>query len=221
MKTIFPPREPFNAYSHYLGAFIATVWLFFLMSTAAESPTGHIVAYLVYGISVILMFLSSAIYHTLNVQNNIEEFFRMVDHYLIYIVIAGTYTPLCAIALEGAWQWGMLLGIWLFALAGILKKTFWMNAPRWFSTVIYLFMGWASVIILPMVWKLLPHAFVYWIAIGGLFYTVGAVIYGIKKPNPIPNAFGFHEIWHLFVMGGAFSHYWAIYNYLPPFSISG
>ena len=188
------------------------------MNAASESPTSHKISYLVYGISVVLMFLSSGIYHTLNVQNKTEELFRLFDHILIYVLIAGSYTPMCAVALQGGWQWGMLLGIWLFALAGILKKTFWMNAPRWFSTVIYLLMGWVSVIILPQVWKLLPHAFVYWIAVGGLFYTAGAVIYGIKKPNPIPGAFGFHEIWHLFVMGGAFSHYWAIYKYLPEFN---
>ncbi|MDR9419243.1 hemolysin III family protein [Gracilimonas sp.] len=218
MQTIFPPREPFNAYSHYLGALIATVWLFFLMAEASESSVTHQVSFLVYAVSVILMFLSSGIYHTLNVENKTEELFRLFDHILIYVVIAGTYTPLCAIALQGAWQWGMLLGIWLFAIAGILKKTLWLNAPRWLSTAIYLFMGWASVIILPQVWKLLPQAFTYWIALGGLFYTIGAVIYGIKKPNPIPGAFGFHEIWHLFVMGGAFSHYWAIYKYLPEFN---
>lgn len=188
------------------------------MNATSESPASHKISYLVYGISVILMFLSSGIYHTLNVQNKTEELFRLFDHILIYVLIAGSYTPMCVVALQGGWQWGILLGIWLFALAGILKKTFWMSAPRWFSTVIYLLMGWVSVIILPQVWKLLPHAFVYWIALGGLFYTVGAIIYGIRKPDPIPGAFGFHEIWHLFVLGGAFSHYWAIYKYLPEFN---
>jgi len=189
------------------------------MNAASDSPIGHKVSFLIYGISVILMFLSSGIYHTLNVQNKTEELFRLLDHILIYVVIAGSYTPMVVIALQGAWQWGMLLGIWLFAGAGILKKTLWLDAPRWLSTAIYLFMGWASVIILPIIWKLLPHAFIYWIALGGLFYTIGAIIYGTKKPDPIPNVFGFHEIWHLFVMGGAFSHYWAIYHYLPKFNL--
>lgn len=188
------------------------------MNAASESPTGYKVSFLIYGISVILMFLSSGIYHTLNVQNKTEELFRLFDHILIYVLIAGSYTPMCVIGLQGGWQWGMLLGIWLFAGAGILKKTLWLDAPRWLSTAIYLFMGWASVIILPNMWKFLPHAFIYWIAIGGLFYTFGAIIYGVQKPDPIPGAFGFHEIWHLFVLGGAFSHYWAIYNYLPQFN---
>lgn len=182
---------------------------------AAESPVSYKVSFVIYGISVFLMFLSSGVYHTLNVQNKTEELFRLFDHILIYVVIAGSYTPMCIIALEGAWRWGMLLGIWCFAFAGILKKTLWMSAPRWFSTAIYLLMGWVSVIILPIIWDILPHAFVYWIGLGGVFYTGGAIIYGIKKPNPIPGYFGFHEIWHIFVMGGAFSHFWAIYTYLP------
>ena len=95
-----------------------------------------------------------------------------------------------------------------------------MSAPRWFSTVLYLLMGWISVIIFPKLWEQLPHMFSYWVAIGGLFYTVGAVIYGLKKPDPFPEKFGFHEIWHLFVLGGAFSHFWGIYKFLPGYIIS-
>jgi hemolysin III len=220
LQQLYPPREPFNAYSHYLGALISAIWLFFLMKAGSNSPLSYQVSFFVYGISVILMFLSSGIYHTLNVQNKTEELFRLFDHIMIYVVIAGSYTPMCVIALQGAWQTGMLIGIWTFALAGILKKTLWLNAPRWLSTALYLLMGWVSVIILPQIWKILPSAFIYWIALGGLFYTAGAVIYAIRKPNPIPTAFGFHEIWHLFVMGGAFSHYWAIYYYLPEFKFA-
>lgn len=219
MRYFFPPREPFNAYSHYLGALVSVIWLGFLLYAGWDDPLSYKIAYLVYGLSVFLMFFSSGVYHTLNVEDRTEELFRLFDHIFIYIVIAGTYTPFCLIALQGAWQWGMLLGIWLFAIAGILKKTFWLNAPRWFSTLIYLLMGWISVIILPIIWDILPRAFIYWIAIGGLFYTVGAVIYAIQKPDPFPGKFGSHEIWHLFVLGGAFSHYWAIYAYLPNFNI--
>ena len=126
------------------------------MKAGADSPTSYQVSFFVYGISVILMFLSSGIYHTLNVQNKTEELFRLFDHIMIYVVIAGSYTPMCVIALQGAWQTGMLIGIWTFALAGILKKTLWLNAPRWLSTALYLLMGWVSVIILPQIWKILP-----------------------------------------------------------------
>lgn len=217
---LFPVREPFNAYSHLVGAIGAVVLLIFLMINSSDDAGWARVSLIVYGVTVFLMFASSAIYHAVNVSYVVEERFRMIDHIMIYAVIAGTYTPICTIVLDGNWRVIMLAGIWIFALVGILKKFFWMSAPRWFSTVLYLLMGWISVIIFPKLWAQLPHGFAYWIAIGGLFYTVGAIIYGIKKPDPFPNKFGFHEIWHLFVLGGAFSHFWGIYKYLPGYIIS-
>ena len=220
-KFIFPVREPFNAYSHLVGAIGALVLLVYLIVNSSEDPGASRISFIVYGITVFLMFASSSIYHAVNVTSETEERFRMIDHIMIYLVIAGTYTPICTIVLEGNWRLWMLIGIWSFALIGIIKKVFWMSAPRWFSTVLYLLMGWVSVIIFPNLWDQLPHMFSYWIAIGGLFYTIGAIIYGIKKPDPFPEVFGFHEIWHLFVLGGAFSHFWAIYKFLPGYIISG
>lgn len=197
---------------------IALFWLPFLIDKASGSSAFEIASFWVYGISVILMFGSSALYHTLNASDPVLEHFRRFDHILIYVVIAGSYTPTCAIPLSDPWSTWMLIGIWTFALLGILKKTFWMSAPRWLSTILYLLMGWVSLIIFPEIWDRIDHGFTYWIALGGLFYTAGAVIYGIRKPNPIPGRFGFHEIWHLFVLGGAFSHFWGIYKYLPGFN---
>lgn len=215
LRHFFPPREPFNTYSHFAGAVVAAVWLYFLVKVASGTPPAYQISFFIYGVSVILMFLSSAIYHSLNVRAKYEIILQQIDHIMIYIVIAGSYTPICVISLDGGWQLGMLLGVWFFALAGVLKKTFWMNAPRWLSTSIYLFMGWAAIIIFPQLWDFLPRPFTYWIAIGGLFYTFGALIYGFGRPDPFPGTFGSHEIWHLFVIAGAFSHFWAIYKYLP------
>lgn len=219
MKRLFPAREAFNAYSHLVGAIGAAVFLGYLIYGSSSDPGWSRVAFIIYGVTVFLMFASSAVYHAVNVSFETEERFRMVDHMMIYLVIAGTYTPICVIVLDGGWRIGMLIGIWSFAAIGIFKKIFWMSAPRWFSTILYLLMGWVSVIIFPKLWDLLPHGFSYWIAIGGLFYTIGAIIYGIKKPDPYPGKFGFHEIWHLFVLGGAFSHFWAIYKFLPGYMI--
>ncbi|WP_018128079.1 PAQR family membrane homeostasis protein TrhA [Balneola vulgaris] len=219
-KILFPPREPFNAYSHLLGAILALAFLVFLIVKAHGDSVWPLVSFIVYGVTVFLMFASSGIYHMINVEaKEVEELFRKFDHIMIYLVIAGTYTPICTVVLEGNWRLWMLIGIWSFGLIGVFKKIFWMGAPRWFSTILYLIMGWVSVIIFPLLWEQLPHGFAYWIAIGGIFYTIGAIIYGIKKPNPIPGKFGFHEIWHLFVLGGAFSHFWAIYHYLPGYLI--
>lgn len=218
-KYFFPVREPFNAYSHLAGAIGSVVFLGFLIANSSQDAGWARFSLIIYGITVFWMFASSAIYHAINVSHKVEERFRMIDHIMIYMLIAGTYTPICTIVLEGNWRIAMLVGIWSFALIGILKKFFWMSAPRWFSTVLYLLMGWIAVILFPKLWDQMSHGFAYWIAIGGLFYTVGAIIYGIKKPDPFPEKFGFHEIWHLFVLGGAFSHFWAIYKYLPGYII--
>ncbi|MBO6523020.1 MAG: hemolysin III family protein [Balneolaceae bacterium] len=217
-KYFFPVREPFNAYSHLAGAIISVIWTVLLLINAVESPISYKISFIIYGVTVFLMFFSSAVYHSINVTFKTEELFRLFDHIMIYLVIAGSYTPMCVIVLDGGWRLGMLLGIWLFALAGVFKKIFWLNAPRWFSTALYLLMGWVAVIIFPQMWELLPKMFSYWIVIGGLFYSFGAVIYAIEKPNPLPPHFEFHELWHLFVLGGAFSHFWAIYKYLPAYS---
>jgi len=219
-KNFFPAREPFNAYSHLIGAIGSVVLLVYLIMNSSEDPGWSRISLIAYGITVFLMFASSTVYHAVNVSFDTEERFRMIDHIMIYMVIAGTYTPISAIVLDGNWRLWMLIGVWSFALIGILKKIFWMSAPRWFSTILYLLMGWVAVILFPKLWDQLPHWFSYWIAIGGLFYTFGAIIYGIKKPDPFPEKFGFHEIWHLFVLGGAFSHFWAIYKYLPGYIIS-
>jgi hemolysin III len=217
----FPAREPFNAYSHLVGALGSIIFLLYLILNSSDDPGWSRISFILYGITVFLMFASSAVYHAINVSFEAEERFRMIDHIMIYLVIAGTYTPICTIALDGNWRMWMLIGVWSFAFIGIIKKFFWMSAPRWFSTVLYLLMGWLAVILFPILWDQLPHSFSYWVAIGGLFYTIGAIIYGVKKPDPYPDKFGFHEIWHLFVLGGAFSHFWAIYKFLPGYIISG
>ena len=216
-KYLLPVREPFNTYTHFLGAIFASIGTILLVLDASVDPISYKIAFIIYGVTVFLMFASSALYHTVQVSIETEMFFRMIDHIMIYLVIAGSYTPICAIILEGEWRFGMLLSIWIFAFVGIFKKVFWLNAPRWFSTGLYLLMGWLAVIIFPQIWNALPKWFSYWIVIGGLFYTIGAVVYGLQKPNPAPSWFGYHGIWHLFVIGGAFSHFWAIYNYLPGF----
>ena len=217
MKYIFPFREPFNAISHLVGAIIAVVWTILLLVKEPVLSSVYLFSFIVYGLTVFLMFFSSAVYHSINVTLETEEFFRLIDHIMIYLVIAGSYTPICVIVLEGHWQLGMLIGIWVFAAVGVLKKIFRLNAPRWFSTGLYLLMGWLAVLIFPIIWSKLPHWFSYWIVIGGLFYSVGAVIYILEKPN-FSDRFGFHELWHVFVMAGAFSHFWATYRYLPTFS---
>jgi hemolysin III len=133
---------------------------------------------------------------------------------MIFINIAATYTPVCMIALKNNLGWTLLFIIWSIALAGILIKIFWIHAPRWLSTTIYVLMGWmAIVVIIPLIEVLQVQALV-WLFIGGVFFTTGAIIYALKKPDPYPGILGFHEIFHLFVLLGSFSHFWMMYKYI-------
>ena len=216
MKSFFSRfNEPFNGFSHLIGGIASAVLLVLLLDRVGHGEHTHRLAFLLYGITLIAMFLSSATYHLTNVSEKTADILKKIDHIMIFFLIAGTYTPIAAVGLSEEKGMLILSIIWGIAALGVLKKIFWINAPRWLSTLTYLGMGWIAVFIFPPLWDAFPHGFIYWISIGGLFYTVGAIIYAVKKPNPFPDVFGFHEIWHLFVMGGAFSHFWAIYNYLP------
>ncbi|MCG8616365.1 MAG: hemolysin III family protein, partial [Desulfobacterales bacterium] len=140
--------------------------------------------------------------------------FRKIDHIMIFMVIAGSYTPLCLVPLRGPWGWSLFGTVWGIAVIGVFLKIFFMNAPRWISTLIYLSMGWLCVIAIYPLVKTLPAMALFWLAAGGVFYSVGAVVYALKKPDPFPDVFGFHEIWHCFVILGSASHFWLSFNYV-------
>lgn len=219
-KILLALREPINSLTHGIGAVLSVVALGFLLYEAFQAGTvGHVVAFAIFGLSMILLYTASSLYHALHVRKKTLLLLKKLDHMMIYVLIAGTYTPICLIVLEGSWKWGLLITVWTLALVGIIKKMVWITAPRWLSTFFYLAMGWLAVFIFPDLIDKLPLAFMVWIGIGGLAYTVGAIIYGLEKPNPIPHWFGHHEIWHLFVLVGTFSHFWAIYTYLPAYGL--
>lgn len=213
-------REPVNGLTHALGAVLSVVGLILLLDNAlTHGSVNHIVAFSMFGLSMILLYSASSLYHSLPAKEKTLELLRKLDHSMIYVLIAGTYTPICLIVLEDPWRWAVFITVWSLAVAGIVKKLFWMRAPRWLSTIFYLGMGWLGVILFPTLLAKLPAAFLVWIAAGGIAYTVGAIIYGLKKPDPLPEWFGYHEIWHLFVLAGTFSHFWAIYRYLSSYAI--
>ncbi len=216
MKKLFSRvDEPFNGFSHLIGALVSVFLLFLLMEAAESNPVRCKLAFVVYGLSLIGMFASSAIYHLLKVREEAKIQLQRIDHIMIFFLIAGSYTPIAAIGLDEISSYTILIIIWTFAAVGVIKKIYWLNAPRWISTIVYLVMGWIAIFIFPQLWQAMPFNFLLWIMIGGAFYSVGAVIYATQFPNPFPGKFGYHEIWHLFVMGGAFSHFWAIYAFLP------
>ena len=207
-------REPISGFSHLIGAILAVVGLVFLVDKAlSRGDVFTLTGYIIFGFSMVLLYLSSALYHLLKVSERAILWLKKLDHSMIYVLIAGTYTPVCLVMLEGFWRWVPFLTIWFLAILGIIAKLFWIDAPRWLSTTFYLAMGWIGIFLFPKLFGIAAPGFVLWLGIGGLAYTIGAIIYGLKKPDPIPNFFGFHEIWHIFVMVGTFSHFWAIYMY--------
>ena len=129
---------------------------------------------------------------------------------------AGTYTPICVLALEGGWSAGLLGLVWALAFCGVVIKALWLDAPRWLSVGLYLAMGWVAVVAASAIFKAVPPGGLAWILGDGLVYSAGALIYGLQRPNLIPGVFGFHELWHLFVLAGSACHFWAMLQYIAP-----
>jgi hemolysin III len=212
-------REPVNSLTHLIAAGAAAIGVALLIYLAQDDMR-RVVSLTVYGMTLILMFTASGVYHTLRLGPRGMLFLRKLDHSAIYLLIAGTYTPICLHYFTGFWQWGMVAIVWALALIGITVKLFVIDAPRWISTGAYLLMGWLSLIGVKEIVTRLPAAALIWLALGGLFFSVGAIIYALKKPNPWPHVFGFHEIWHIFVILGAASHYIVMAGFVAPGSLS-
>lgn len=211
------PGELVNGLTHLLGVFLAIPALYILLrqAPAGSSPAFYGSLY-VFGISLFLLYSASTTYHLLNISARCTLNLRRVDHMMIYILIAGSYTPICIIALPGWWGWGMLIAVWILTIAGICLKICFLNAPRWLSTLLYILMGWMVTIAIYPLYLRVSFSGVFWLAMGGLSYTLGAVIYALKKPDIKIKYLGFHEVFHVFVLLGSFCHYWMVYRYLLP-----
>ena len=192
-------REPVNSLTHWAGAILALAGLIALLIVGWSTPA-KIVSLLVYGISLIGMFSASATYHMVRAKDKVLLILRKIDHSAIFLLIAGTYTPFCINAFDGFWKWGMLSIIWSLAAIGIIVKVFYIKAPRWLNAGIYVVMGWLCVGASGQMLSTLPAWVFGWLLAGGVIYTLGAVVYSTKLFNFKPGVFGFHEVWHIFVM---------------------
>lgn len=201
-------KEPVNAFTHLAGAVLAIAGTVLLIIYAAlQGSVWGVVSFSIYGASMIALYSASGIYHMLKVSDTWERRLKKLDHSMIFALIAGTYTPVCLMPLRGGWGWSLFGVIWGVAIAGILMKIFWIDAPRWLSTALYILMGWLCIIAIYPIYKHLTTAAFVWLVLGGIFYTIGGVIYGTKKFFlKIPH-WGFHEIFHLFVLLGSAFHY--------------
>lgn len=208
-------REPFSGISHLIGAIFALfIALPYMLLNLPEQQTGsYLASYIVFAVSMFLMFGASAVYHLMDVSEAGIRSLKRIDHMAIYIMIAGSYTPFCLLGLKGSQAWIMFSVVWGIALMGIFIKIVWLHAPRWLSTLLYLAMGWISLFVYEPLSQNLSQGAIDWLLYGGICYTLGAVVYATKWPN-LHKHFDFHDFWHLFVLAGAGCHFVSIALYL-------
>ncbi len=210
-------KDPGSAITHLIGTGMAVFSATPLLIKAAHQPSNvHLISLGVFIVSMILLYVASTIYHTFGQSTKVHQRLKKFDHMMIYVLIAGTYTPICMIALGGRTGLTMLTFIWSLAILGIIVTGFWVNCPKWFSSVVYIAMGWTCVLAFTQIINSLPTAAFQWLLAGGIIYTIGGIIYALKLPifNNRHKYFGSHEIFHLFVMGGSFCHFILMYNYI-------
>ncbi len=201
--------EIYNTIISSFGALLAVIGVALLISKAfmANRP-GYVIGFSIYGFGLINMFVSSALHHGVNGSAKTNHFLRQLDYFSIFVMIAGTFTPFCMILLRNSLGWTVLGLIWTLAIIGIVLKAIFPHVSRWLLTSLYLGMGWLGLLIAKPIYQAVRWPGLLAFILGGLFYSVGGVIYALEKPNPIPGKFGFHEIWHCFVLAGAASHFY-------------
>jgi hemolysin III len=201
-------EEIFSSITHGIGALLSIVALVVLVSFASiQGDAWRIVSFSIYGFTLFFLYLSSTLYHSIY-HEKAKQVFRIFDHVSIYLVIAGSYTPIALVGMEGPWRWIIFGLIWSLAITGIVLKVVNISKTKKFSTALYIGMGWMVIIAIKPILAMIPTGLLVWLVIGGLLYTLGVIFYASKK---IPFN---HGIWHLFVLGGSIAHYFGILMYL-------
>jgi hemolysin III len=198
-------REPFNGASHLVGLVLGVAGTLMLLRMSQRPE--QLLAFSIYGATLIFLYGASTLYHTLPLSDRPLRALRTLDHIAIYFLIAGTYTPIALVTLDNRLGWALLTIVWLIAAAGVPFKLFFLDAPVWVSTGTYLLMGYLATIALVPLARAVHLGGLMWLVAGGIAYTVGAVIYSRRRPDPFPGIFGHHEIWHLLVLIGSACHF--------------
>lgn len=212
-------KEPGSAITHFIGMLMAIFAAVPLLIKAAHEPSRiYVISLTIYAASLILLYAASTSYHTFDISPKVNTILKKIDHMMISVLIAGSYTPVCLIVLKGRTGIILLTIVWAIAIAGILIKAFWVYCPKWVSSVLYIGMGWTCVLAFTQILNNMSPAAFGWLLAGGIIYTVGGVIYALKLPifNSRHKNFGSHEIFHLFVMGGSACHFVVMYAFLLP-----
>ena len=212
-------KEPGSAITHFIGMLMAIFAAVPLLIKAAHEPSRiYVISLAIYAASLILLYAASTTYHTFDISKKVNTILKKIDHMMISVLIAGSYTPVCLIVLKGKTGIILLSIVWAIAIAGILIKAFWVYCPKWVSSVLYIGMGWTCILAFTQILNNMSPAAFGWLLAGGIIYTVGGVIYALKLPifNSRHKNFGSHEIFHLFVMGGSACHFVVMYAFLLP-----
>ena len=210
-------KDPGSALTHFIGMMMAMFASTPLLIKASRQPEKiHIVVLSIFRVSMIFLYAASTIYHTLDLSAKVNIRLKKIDHMMIFILIAGTYTPICMIALPQPIGICLLSLVWAIAIVGIIVKMFWIMCPKWFSSMLYIGMGWICVLAFTQLLNSLPTAAFLWLLAGGIIYTIGGVIYALKLPifNAKHKYFGSHEVFHVFVMGGSICHFIVMYAFI-------
>ncbi|WP_110929171.1 PAQR family membrane homeostasis protein TrhA [Bacillus massiliglaciei] len=209
-------REPINALTHFWGAVLSFVGLLALTIKASKLDGSSLTigAVIIFGISMILLYSASALYHSAIASDRVIAFLRKVDHSMIFVLIAGSYTPFCLVSLNGTIGWTYFTIVLVLAVLGVAFKMIWFNCPRWLSTFLYIAMGWIIIFASAPLASVIGLKGLSLLILGGVFYTAGGIIYGLKPPYFQWGKWGFHEIFHIFIMLGTLSHFFCIYLYV-------
>lgn len=210
-------KDPGSAITHFIGMWMAFFAAIPLLVKAAREPSPiYFISLMVFAISMVLLYLASTLYHSLDKSKKVNTRLKKFDHMMISVLIAGSYTPVCLLVLKGRIGWLLLGIVWAFAALGIVIKAFFVYCPRWISSVLYIGMGWTCVLAFSRLLHALSPAEFGWLLAGGVIYTLGGIIYAMKFPifNGRHRYFGSHEIFHLFVMGGSACHFVLMYSLL-------
>ena len=216
-KNITHPKDPGSAITHFIGVVLVILAAIPLLIRASrgEHPV-YLFSLGIFAASMFLLYSASTIYHTFNISEKSNRILKKLDHIMIYVLIAGSYTPVCLITLSGVGGYSLCLLVWLVAVLGILQCIFFINCPKWVSAVLYIAMGWLCVFSFSDIVALLARDAFLWLLFGGILYTVGGVIYACKFPifNQLHKNFGSHEIFHCFVLAGSMCHFVVMYQLL-------
>ena len=207
-------KDPGSAITHFIGmlmAIFAAIPL--LIQASREQDAVYLISLTVYAVSMVLMYAASTTYHTFDISKKVNTILKKIDHMMIFVLIAGSYTPICLLVLDRKIGIPLLILVWGIAIVGILIKGFWVFCPKWVSSVLYIGMGWTCVLAFGQMLNGLSRAEFGWLLAGGIIYTIGGIIYALKLPifNMKHKNFGSHEIFHLFVMGGSACHFVVMY----------